>query len=67
MKLIRLASILLLPLGAAALADDQSDRQQLIGSWELQSPRKHAGGLLDFFGLREFDAYQGTRGWQRGR
>ena len=33
-----LTLILLLPVGAGALADDQSDRQKLTGSWELQTP-----------------------------
>ena len=28
-------------LGAGALADDQSDRQKLTGSWELQSPAEN--------------------------
>ena len=36
MKPVHLTVILLLSLGAAAPADDQSDRQKLIGSWELQ-------------------------------
>ena len=36
MKPIHLTAVLLLSLGAAARADDQSDRQKLIGSWELQ-------------------------------
>jgi hypothetical protein len=36
MRLIHLTAILLLSFGAAALADDQGDRQKLIGSWELQ-------------------------------
>jgi hypothetical protein len=35
MKPIHLTAILLLSLGANARADDQSDRQKLIGSWEL--------------------------------
>jgi len=38
MRRLRLTLILLLSLGAAALADDQSNRQKLTGSWELQSP-----------------------------
>jgi hypothetical protein len=38
MRPILLTLIMLLSIGAAALADDQSDRQKLIGSWELQSP-----------------------------
>jgi len=33
---IPLTAILLLSFGAEALADDQSDRQKLLGSWELQ-------------------------------
>jgi hypothetical protein len=41
MRSIRLALTLLLSLGAVALADDQSDRQQLMGSWELQSPSEN--------------------------
>ena len=36
MRPIHLTAILLLSLGAEALADDQSDRQKLLGSWELQ-------------------------------
>ena len=36
MKPVHLTVMLLLSLGAAALADDQSDRQKLLGSWELQ-------------------------------
>ena len=36
MRPIHLIAILLLSFGASALADDQSDRQKLIGSWELQ-------------------------------
>lgn len=36
MQPIPLTAILLLSFGAAALADDQSDRQKLIGSWEPQ-------------------------------
>jgi hypothetical protein len=36
MRPIDLTVILLLSWGADALADDQSDRQKLIGSWELQ-------------------------------
>ena len=51
MRPIRLTAILLSSLAAAALADDQSDRQKLIGSWELQSASgKQPGFLLDFFG-----------------
>ena len=38
MRRLRLTLILLLSLGAAALADDQSNRQKLTGTWELQSP-----------------------------
>jgi hypothetical protein len=38
MRRLRLTMILLLSLGVEAFADDQSDRQKLIGSWELQSP-----------------------------
>ena len=38
MRPMRLPLILLLLSGAAALADDQSDRQKLLGSWEQQSP-----------------------------
>ena len=36
MKRIHWTVILLLSWGAVALADDQSDRQKLIGSWEQQ-------------------------------
>jgi hypothetical protein len=36
MKPVHLTAILLLSWGAAALADDQSDRQKLLGTWELQ-------------------------------
>ena len=36
-----LTLILLLPVGAGALADDQSDRQKLTGSWELQTPTEN--------------------------
>ena len=36
MRPIHLTAILLLSLGAEAFADDQSDRQKLLGSWELQ-------------------------------
>jgi flagellar hook-basal body complex protein FliE len=36
MKPSKLIVILLLSLGGKALADDQSDRQKLLGSWELQ-------------------------------
>jgi hypothetical protein len=42
MRPLRLTLILLLSVGAAALADDQSDRQKLIGSWEQQSPAESA-------------------------
>lgn len=36
MRSIHLTVMLLLPLGVGALADDQGDRQKLLGSWELQ-------------------------------
>jgi hypothetical protein len=36
MKAVHLTVILFLSLGAAAFADDQGDRQKLLGSWELQ-------------------------------
>jgi hypothetical protein len=36
MRPIHWTTVLLLSLGMAALADDQSDRQKLIGSWEQQ-------------------------------
>lgn len=36
MKPIHLTAILLLSFSAEALADDQSDHEKLIGSWELQ-------------------------------
>jgi len=38
MRQMPLPLILLLSWGPGALADDQSDRQKLIGSWEQQSP-----------------------------
>src|SRR4051812_39704582 len=41
MKLLCLIFILLVSLSARALADDQNDRQKLIGSWELQSPSEN--------------------------
>jgi hypothetical protein len=40
MKFFQLTVILLLSLGAVAIADDQSDRRRLIGSWELQDEAK---------------------------
>ena len=42
MRPIHLTAILLLSFGAAALADDQSDRQKLIGSWELQGAAENS-------------------------
>ena len=36
MRPIHLTVLLLLPLGVGAYADDQADRQKLMGSWELQ-------------------------------
>ena len=41
MKPMQLTVILLLLLGVGALADDQSERQKLIRSWELQSPAEN--------------------------
>jgi hypothetical protein len=38
---MRLTLILLLSLGVGASADDQSDRQKLMGSWELQNPAEN--------------------------
>jgi hypothetical protein len=45
MKPSHLIVILLLPLGGEALADDQSDRQKLIGSWELQGAEENSPAL----------------------
>jgi len=45
MRPMSLTSVLLLSVCAAALADDQSDRQKLIGSWELQSPAESTPGI----------------------
>ena len=42
MRLIPLTAILLLASGAAALADDQTDRQKLIGSWEQQGAAENS-------------------------
>ena len=42
MKLFPLTVILLLFLGAVALADDRSDRLRLIGSWELQGAAENS-------------------------
>jgi hypothetical protein len=42
MKPVHLTVILLLSCGAAALADDQSDRQKLLGSWELQGAAENS-------------------------
>jgi len=42
MRPIPLAAILLLSLGAAALADDHGDRQKLVGSWELQGSAENS-------------------------
>ncbi len=36
MRTIYLTVLLLLPLGVGALADDQGDRQKLLGTWEPQ-------------------------------
>lgn len=36
MKPVHMTVILFLSWGTAAIADDQSDRQKLLGSWELQ-------------------------------
>jgi hypothetical protein len=41
MRPMFLTSVLFLSVGASALADDQSDREKLIGSWELQSPAEN--------------------------
>ena len=42
MRPIPLTAILLLSFGAAALADDQNDRQKLLGSWDLQGPAENS-------------------------
>jgi hypothetical protein len=42
MRTIPLTAILLFLFGAAAHADDQSDRQKLIGSWELQGAAENS-------------------------
>jgi hypothetical protein len=42
MRPIHLTVVLMLSLGAAAFADDQSDRQKLIGSWELQGAAENS-------------------------
>jgi len=44
MRPMSLTSVLLLSVCAAALADDQSDRQKLIGSWE-QSPAQSTAAI----------------------
>jgi hypothetical protein len=45
MRRLRLTMILLLSLGVEAFADDQSDRQKLIGSWDLQSPAESTSAI----------------------
>jgi|KBSMisStandDraft_5_1062788.scaffolds.fasta_scaffold02532_13 hypothetical protein len=45
MKPSHLIVILLLSLSGEALADDQSDRQKLLGSWELQGAAENSPAL----------------------